>query len=346
MPQPKAKGKAKFYVVVRGRTPGIYREWATCEREVRGHAGAVYKSFPSEDAAREFLRTGGKSSVPDDSLAAFKAGSGIKRGVADEIDLTPFKKARTGTDSRSARPRPRPPSPISKSKDKTEWLEVYTDGSCLGNGKRNPIAGVGVYFGPSDPRNCTERLPGPIQTNNRAELTAIIRALERTSRSENVRIWTDSQYSIGCLTKWWRGWVAKGWTGAKGKGVENVDLIKKALELLRRRGDGKIKFEYVRGHVGIHGNEMADQLAVNGSLHGSPISREPSLPPSRSPTPELGEVMPKIEVGAMRKSSETGEIEEEEFGDDMLELTEEDFRQLDEIAAEKGERGVGRGRGG
>ncbi len=51
-----------------------------------------------------------------------------------------------------------------------EFLIVYTDGACTGNGKANPIAGVGAYFGPNDPRNISELLPGEKQTNQRAEL--------------------------------------------------------------------------------------------------------------------------------------------------------------------------------
>lgn len=56
--------------------------------------------------------------------------------------------------------------------DESNWLVVYTDGACKGNGQKTPVAGVGVWWGRNDPRNIAERCPG-IQTNNRAELIVI-----------------------------------------------------------------------------------------------------------------------------------------------------------------------------
>ena len=56
-------------------------------------------------------------------------------------------------------------------------VNIYTDGACSNNGQRGAKAGLGVYFGENDPRNCSERIEGK-QTNNTAELKAIIKAAE------------------------------------------------------------------------------------------------------------------------------------------------------------------------
>jgi len=60
--------------------------------------------------------------------------------------------------------------------DEKEPIIVYTDGACSNNGRSNARAGFGVYFGKDDPRNVSEAYKGP-QTNNVAELLAIIKAL-------------------------------------------------------------------------------------------------------------------------------------------------------------------------
>ena len=64
---------------------------------------------------------------------------------------------------------------------------VYTDGSCSNNGKKDAAAGIGVYFGPDDPRNVSRRVDGK-QSNNTAELGALLvayEALEREIRGAN-----------------------------------------------------------------------------------------------------------------------------------------------------------------
>ena len=80
---------------------------------------------------------------------------------------------------------------------------VYTDGACSNNGQRGAKAGLGVYFGIDDPRNCAQRIEGK-QTNNTAELKAIIKAAEILYREIlagfKVNIYSDSAYAIRCCT--------------------------------------------------------------------------------------------------------------------------------------------------
>ena len=75
-------------------------------------------------------------------------------------------------------------------------MNVYTDGGCDSNGAKDAKAGIGVFFGENDQRNVSKRITG-LQTNNRAELSAIIEALRITLNYEqDVLIHTDSEYSM------------------------------------------------------------------------------------------------------------------------------------------------------
>jgi ribonuclease HI len=120
---------------------------------------------------------------------------------------------------------------------------AYTDGACSGN--PGP-AGLGVVLTEDGARRELSEYLG-IGTNNVAELTAILRALEGVGRSaEPMLVHTDSQYAIGVLTK---GWKAKA----------NQQLIADIKE--RMRNFPKLTLVYVKGHAGIPLNERADQLA-------------------------------------------------------------------------------------
>jgi len=120
---------------------------------------------------------------------------------------------------------------------------VYADGAC----SRNPgPAGLGVVVIDGDERAELSEYLGT-GTNNIAELTGILRAAERLKGSDKpVRIHTDSQYSIGVLTK---GWKAK-------KNKELIRDVKAALSAL-----DDVEVYYVPGHAGVELNERADELA-------------------------------------------------------------------------------------
>jgi len=146
-------------------------------------------------------------------------------------------------------------------------LRIYTDGSSLGNGRNGASAGVGVFFGVGDQRNVSEPLEGPRQTNQRAELTAIQRALEIVPTTRAIQIVTDSKYSIDCVTKWCNGWEKNGWMNAKREPVENQDLIKATLAKIRERQRLGVAtdFTWIKGHSKDPGNDAADELAVAGA---------------------------------------------------------------------------------
>ncbi|KAJ3274725.1 hypothetical protein HDV01_002247 [Terramyces sp. JEL0728] len=142
-------------------------------------------------------------------------------------------------------------------------VKVYTDGSCRGNGKAGARAGIGIFVADGDPRNVSERyLDGP--TNNRAEIFAIIRALEIFKDTPNVKIYSDSQYTINGIKNWIQNWKRRDWKTSNGQPVSNKDLWMKLDLLFSARND--VKIEYVEAHKGIYGNEMADKLANNGAM--------------------------------------------------------------------------------
>lgn len=113
----------------------------------------------------------------------------------------------------------------------------------------------------------SEPLKGNRQTNQRAELTAILRGLDIAPRHRDVTIFSDSQYAINCVTVWFINWRRNNWTTSSGKPVENKDLVEPILEKIEEREGLKVKtlFEWVKGHSQHAGNEAADQLAVNGA---------------------------------------------------------------------------------
>lgn len=155
-------------------------------------------------------------------------------------------------------------------------LTIYTDGSSLRNGAAGARAGVGVYFGPGDSKNVSEALSGTRQTNQRAELTAILRALDIAPRHRDVTIYTDSRYSIDCVTNWYKNWKRNGWVTTNKKAVENRDLIQEVrARIEEREGLGRgTYFVWVKGHNGDRGNVEADRLAVEGARLGRRVTLE------------------------------------------------------------------------
>ncbi|XP_045158632.1 ribonuclease H1-like [Mercenaria mercenaria] len=140
---------------------------------------------------------------------------------------------------------------------------VYTDGACTNNGYGEAKAGIGVYWGPGHPLNTSERLPGR-QTNNRAEIHAVVKAVQQAKESgfNELTVKTDSMFLINSMTKWLHGWQKKDWKTAAGNPVINREDFECLLEAM----DGvKINWVHVRGHRGIAGNEQADRLAVQGA---------------------------------------------------------------------------------
>ncbi len=138
-----------------------------------------------------------------------------------------------------------------------EVVDVFADGACKGN----PGAGgwgVLMRCGP----NTKELFGGePNTTNNRMELTAVIRALEALKRVSQVRVHTDSQYVQKGISIWIHDWKKRGWKTSDKKPVKNSDLWRRLDELAAQH---TIEWLWVKGHAGHPGNERADALANLG----------------------------------------------------------------------------------
>lgn len=136
-------------------------------------------------------------------------------------------------------------------------ITIYTDGACKGN--PGP-GGWGALMTWNDHEK--ELFGGELETtNNRMELMAAIQALEALKRQAQVTLYTDSKYVMDGLQKWLPNWKKNGWKNAAKKPVKNADLWQRLDESASRH---EIKWNWVKGHSGVPGNERADALANLG----------------------------------------------------------------------------------
>lgn len=137
-------------------------------------------------------------------------------------------------------------------------MEIYVDGGCRGNGQPDAIGAAAAVFklrcgGATTWTRVLLRYPPP--KNQRAEITAIILAMERALAKYNeldsnswldVKIYSDSRYAIGCMTEWIYKWSINGWQNAAGNEVANRDLIEEAYELnVRLKDEGNVEYIWI-----------------------------------------------------------------------------------------------------
>ena len=142
---------------------------------------------------------------------------------------------------------------------------AYTDGACSGN--PGP-GGWGLYLKAENEKGETlkenEFYGNEVHTtNNRMELIGAIKAIEKLKRKNGVSltIRTDSAYVRKGITEWLSNWKKNNWRKSDKKPVENRDL----WELLDKIvANHSVKWEWVKGHSGEQGNEIADELARKG----------------------------------------------------------------------------------
>jgi ribonuclease HI len=138
-----------------------------------------------------------------------------------------------------------------------EVVRIYTDGACKGN--PGPGGWGALLRSGSHER---ELFGGEAHTtNNRMELTAVIRALEALNGLRRVEVFTDSEYVKKGVTEWLPAWKRRDWKTADRKPVKNVDLWRRLDELAHRH---HVAWHWVRGHAGHAENERADALANRG----------------------------------------------------------------------------------
>jgi ribonuclease HI len=224
-----SKNNQKFYVIWVGRKPGIYDNWSEAFKQVEKFNGAKYKSFTSEQDAREAF-----SNSPNKELF-------------HNSKKQPINEKKIYTDTRIE-----------------SNIHIYCDGGCEPNPgecssgiviyKDNTLASL--YYG----------LYQKNGTNNIAELLALLHSLKFAQsfleQGLTVQILCDSKYSIDCITNWSYKWKENNWT-KKGDEIKNLDMIKEAHHLY----DGikeKITISHIKGHANFEGNELADRMTNLG----------------------------------------------------------------------------------
>jgi len=153
---------------------------------------------------------------------------------------------------------------------KSDRLYIFTDGSCFLNGKPNARGGWAVYFPNGEYANKAEKLTNH-PTNQRCELTAIWVAIQSAEEylgsNGKVELYTDSEYSIKCMTQWCANWKRKNWCKADGKPIENRDIIEPMFELYTKHRHN-INLNHIRAHTGkkdfySQANDVVDNMARN-----------------------------------------------------------------------------------
>ena len=150
----------------------------------------------------------------------------------------------------------------------SDTIIIYTDGACKNNGSKDKIvsAGVGIHFSLNNyiqMQDISQKLDIDIPTNNKAELIAILFALQECHKhnvKDKIVIYTDSQYCIDAITKWYDQWLKDGTLKNK-KNVSFIQPIKTIMKMLN------VSFIHIRGHTKKQdkhslGNERADNLAT------------------------------------------------------------------------------------
>ena len=134
---------------------------------------------------------------------------------------------------------------------------MFTDGACRGNPGPGGW-GVLLRYGKRE-----KNLYGGIAhtTNNRMELTAVIKGLQALNKTAQVAVTTDSQYVKDGINKWIHNWKRNNWINSKKQPVKNADL----WQLLEKEvAQHQVEWHWVRGHSGHRENEIADALANRG----------------------------------------------------------------------------------
>ncbi|MCX7771226.1 MAG: ribonuclease HI [Proteobacteria bacterium] len=137
---------------------------------------------------------------------------------------------------------------------KENIVEIFTDGACTGN------PGPGGWCAILRYKKHEKILSGFEQntTNNKMELTAIIKALEIIKRPSKIRVYSDSQYLIKGMTEWLPNWIKRGWKNSKKEEVQNKELWVRLCELSEKH---EIEWIWIKGHEGHPENEKCDKIA-------------------------------------------------------------------------------------
>jgi ribonuclease HI len=143
-------------------------------------------------------------------------------------------------------------------------LDIYCDGSCLGNGKENSCGGWGVVVVVGDAVLKTYNKGYTNTTNNRMELEGMLFAIKAAKLlDQEAEIFCDSAYVVNTVNQWMHNWANKGWIKSDKKPPENLDLVKQIYNEMAFTKN--ITITKVKGHANNQFNNLADGLAVQAS---------------------------------------------------------------------------------
>ena len=262
---PTHRQKFNFYAVTHSKEIGIYTSWTQAGDSVLGFAKAKFKGFCTYFEAALTMTSAGYSdySVFDGENTYNKIDYEQSRG---------HQLCALNTDSRVDESTENKTSTIRDITDTNQESHdtiptVYIDGSCIRNGTSTAQAGYDIFWGDQHPWNCSHPLPpDSTATNNKAELTAAIKALQ-VARNNNLKrliVCSDSNYVIQGVTERIYKWGDNGWKTANGEDVKNKDIWME-LTALTLDSEMEITWKHVAAHSGIPGNEEADKLALKAA---------------------------------------------------------------------------------
>ncbi|XP_032796784.2 ribonuclease H1 isoform X1 [Daphnia magna] len=251
-----SQSNGSYYAVAIGKNVGIYFTWLECKSQIDGCGFTRYKKFDNLEEAERFIQENKIQKGPGPSKVSQSQKSLLSNfpAVATDKDISVRKLSTVSFRDHAFQ------------QDEEGFVHCYTDGSCEKNGQVGAKAGVGVWFGVDHALNVSEPVEGP-PTNNVAEIQAATKAIlvARQCGIQKLQINTDSQFLIKCITQWMPKWQKNGWKISTGGDVKN----KEQLEELHRalKNNVEIKWNYVKAHKGIEGNEHADLLAKAGAAN-------------------------------------------------------------------------------
>ena len=188
----------------------------------------------------------------------------------------------------------------------SQTITLYVDGACKGN--PGP-GGWGAYIitETEEHKLCGGELD---TTNNRMELTAAIEGVAFCPVDAKLIIWTDSIYVKRGITEWITGWKKKNW-----KDVKNPDLWQKLDQTCQGR---EIEWNWIKGHAGHAGNEMADQLANLGTEQ-TLKAKSPSRSITTTPVTSVKNTSETDQMDQDKKKVENDWLFDDPFGFDLIE---------------------------
>ncbi|AEQ32548.1 ribonuclease H-like protein [Megavirus chiliensis] len=153
-----------------------------------------------------------------------------------------------------------------------ENVIVFTDGSCVNNGRKHAVGGIGIHFPDRTLNDISRIFTKGCCTNQRTELYAILYAIKYVHSEIGLQncilnIFTDSQYSINCITKWVPAWIKNNWRTKNNTAVANREFIE---PIYRYYNKYNINFTHVDAHTGRDdydsiANAKADYLATKAT---------------------------------------------------------------------------------